>query len=165
MIDDLLRKFQRESARVPMDWMAIENAAGFVFPQDYKDIIHAFGPGVFSGYLVLWSPDVIAKVVKRRSERTDALLAPNKTFRPNEVGGVIAWASSDAGLTFYWRVGSLDSLTWDLAIRFDDDDEWVYRDLSTVSFLDRVLFDADFGVELQGFPVTSAEQPPSFEAV
>lgn len=164
MIEDLLGKFRRESARIEIDWRGLEDRVGFVFPQDYKELIHAFGPGVFSGYLVLWSPDVIAKVVGRQSERTDALLSPNRAFRPDGLGGVIPWASSEVGLTFYWRVGSSDSSTWEVAVRFDDD-EWVYRDLSTISFLDELLFDAEFGIELQGFPVAGGDQPPEFEAV
>ncbi|MFE6510212.1 hypothetical protein ACFVDI_21120 [Nocardioides sp. NPDC057767] len=165
MIDDLLSKLRRESAHLEFDWAEIEDGAGFVLPQDYKDLMHAFGPGVLSEYLVLWAPEVIVKVVRRRSERTDALLSPNRAFRPDRLGGLVPWASSDAGPMFYWRAGSSDSSTWDIAVHLDDDDEWIYRELSTIDFLDRLLFDTEFGIELQGFPVVRGELPPSFEAV
>jgi hypothetical protein len=129
--------------RPAVDWQAVENALGTALPKDYKEIVNAFGPGSFDGYVDLHVPngrdlDLIAWS-GLNADRFDPYPAHPAQH------GLLQWGSSERRELFVWQTGAADASDWPVLFRAEDDEEWQRFACGLGEFLARLLTDVGGG--------------------
>ncbi|MEV4561346.1 hypothetical protein AB0K51_30775 [Kitasatospora sp. NPDC049285] len=134
----------KPTERPSVDWQAAEAALGTALPQEYKEVVDAFGPGSFDGYVDLLTPNGKGLDLINWSKTAPAdRFAPLPTFPAPD--GLLQWASSEQELELAWQTGAADPSAWPVLVRPDVTGEWRQFDCGVAEFLARLLTDVGLG--------------------
>jgi SMI1-KNR4 cell-wall len=98
-------------------WMKIENDFGFIFPDDYKQIVNLYGYGRFAGFVWVANPFYNSSHDISYSEfvklRLEGIRLAQATYPDYAIGspvfperdGLFPWGFTDNGDTLCWEVG------------------------------------------------------------
>jgi len=133
----------------PVDWAAVENRLGTALPGDYKRLAEIFGCGAFDAYLRFDVPNagIPSFDIVRQTEWLAQWVKEHdiRLWKPYEVfpapGGLLEWASSEQGHSFYWPTEGSDPDQWPILATEDDYRVWERFDGSTAEFIYRMLTD------------------------
>lgn len=140
-----------------VDWNSVEGELGSPLPVEYKELIHAFPPGVFiprwGTSIIVHAPMVVngkVEYLRQFSTEMEELLDwrnlhPEDVRHPihPEPGGLIPWARSDRACLF-WVRNSPRPDHWTVAVssggiwRYDDEPVVEEFDCGAVDFLAKV---------------------------
>jgi hypothetical protein len=108
----------------PVDWDDVQARLGMPLPTDFRAFAAAYGPIELGEYLSIWSP---AGSEVPYQVRNVGWLRTNRDFNPGtapyrfwpEPRGLLRWATSRAGDSFFWDPsGSDDPDTWPVIAHF-----------------------------------------------
>lgn len=129
------------------EWSKVEAQLGTSLPADYKDLIATYGTGQFNEYLTVFNPfaanehrNLLALKEKILSAyRTSQNMFPDEYPLPTfpTAGGLLPWARSDNGDTFYWITGE-EPDTWPVYVIKTNSAQYRY-DLNSITFLLQLL--------------------------
>ncbi|MEV0407335.1 hypothetical protein [Actinoallomurus sp. NPDC050550] len=133
----------------PVDWAAVEHRMGTALPGDYKRLAELFGSGAFDAYLRFYVPNagISSFDIVRHTEQLAQWVKENdsRQWKPYEVfptpGGLLEWASSEQGHSFYWLTEGPDPDKWPILATEDDYRVWERFEGSTAEFIYRMLTD------------------------
>ncbi|MFC8721388.1 hypothetical protein [Kitasatospora sp. NPDC057198] len=127
-----------------VDWQAAEAELGTALPQEYREVVDAFGPGSFDGYLDLLTPNGKGLDLVNWSRNTPAdRFDPQPTFPAAQ--GLLQWGSSEQEIELVWQTGAADPSHWPILVRDDTAGEWQQFDCGVGEFLARLLTDVGLG--------------------
>ncbi|WP_327350455.1 SMI1/KNR4 family protein [Streptomyces sp. NBC_01304] len=130
------------------DWSSAEQTLGLELPQDYKELIHAYGGSNWDDYLYLLEPDCPNDnydLIEWEDQQAEALEGlwefEKKPPRLEEEGSrVIPWATTDNGECLYWLIkpgqGPAD---WTVLVNEARGERWEHHPLTCTQFLVKVL--------------------------
>ncbi|MFH9224384.1 SMI1/KNR4 family protein [Streptomyces lydicus] len=131
----------RVAAGRPVDWAALEAALGTALPSDFRSLAEAYPVLVVDDFLMVSSPTPGAEALWGSAGREDEILQDLYEMGDTEgyvpfpqPGGLISWAGSNAGDSFYWRTGPADPDAWPVVVRGDNGD-WSEFPVGAVEFL------------------------------
>ncbi len=151
---------------VRRDWIAQESSYGGSLPDDYKDVVSAYGPGCINDQLYLFHPRAVGgdeglglDLLWKQAARTYGELSrSNPEMYPYPVypmkGGCVPVARSISGNYVFLMPPSEGTEEWCVAV---DMGEWVVLEMSFTDFLWAAL--------LEELPIPVIEGEPSFERV
>ncbi|MFE6808190.1 hypothetical protein ACFVEN_42075 [Streptomyces sp. NPDC057681] len=131
--------------RVPgghsVDWAALEAALGTALPSDFRALAEAYPVLVIDDFLMVSVPLPGSETSWAAGAREDEILQDLYEMDDTEgyvpfpqPGGLIGWADSNAGDSFYWRTSSPDPDAWPVVVRTDNAD-WIEFPVGAVEFL------------------------------
>ncbi|MFF3390115.1 SMI1/KNR4 family protein [Streptomyces sp. NPDC002669] len=131
--------------RVPgghsVDWTALEASLGTALPSDFRSLAEAYPVFVIDDFLMVSLPTPGAEAPWASASRDDEILqdlyemGDTEDYVPYpQPGGLISWASSNSGDTFYWRTSPVDPDAWPVVVRTDNAD-WIEFPVGAVEFL------------------------------
>lgn len=131
--------------RVPggrsVDWTALEAGLGTVLPSDFRSLAEAYPVFAIDDFLMVSLPTPGAEAPWASASRDDEILqdlyemGDTEDYVPYpQPGGLISWASSYSGDTFYWRTSPVDPDAWPVVVRTDNA-EWFEFPVGAVEFL------------------------------
>jgi hypothetical protein len=130
----------------PADWTAARDELGFDLPEDYRELIDLYGPGLFDEELRVLAPG-------HQNEGLDLLRGTDQQLRglryrrdqagehipyePEPVGGgLIAWGITGNGDVCYWRVVDAEApASWTVVVDEVRGGEWHPFDGTVTEFL------------------------------
>lgn len=128
------------SRRFIVPWQIIEGEIGTMLPNDYKNVVQHFGPGVFDDLVRLHPPGIAAAGWELRHAARQILDLLREPPAPvpypifPEAGGVFPWGSSVDGDCFYWVTeGRPDE--WTVAVEDGPGLEWRHLDMGVSEFI------------------------------
>ncbi|MFF4405976.1 SMI1/KNR4 family protein [Streptomyces sp. NPDC001404] len=122
-----------ESGRM-VNWDLIEGRLRTGLPADYKELAEAYPPFVVDEFLSVHIPRVglesafcegIASDLEALTDLIDEGEAHGYSAHPDP-GGLIPFASSFSGDTFYWRNCAADPSRWPVVVSGANDDWWEF---------------------------------------
>ncbi|MGO4617004.1 hypothetical protein AB4305_20275 [Nocardia sp. 2YAB30] len=129
-----LAQYRRDAPEVP-DWQVVENALGFRFPSDYKEIAESYPLFVLcDDFMSIVRPRPGRELAFVEGVRDELRILQDNyddgvaEYPPHpQPGGLLPWGASTSGDTYYWAVadgtaaavitGSRSDIYW----RFDGD--------------------------------------------
>lgn len=124
-----------------VDWAVLEAALGTALPSDFRALAEAYPVLVIDDFLIVSSPTPGAEASWASGAREDEILQDLYEMGDTEgyvpfpqPGGLIGWADSDSGDSFYWRTSSPDPDAWPVVVRTDNAD-WIEFPVGAVEFL------------------------------
>jgi hypothetical protein len=132
----------------PRQWQAVEDALQLELPDDYKDVVEAYGSGKFANFLTIFTPFTTNGYLNLFGQR-DLALDAYRTLRAShpdaapfpahpEPGGLLPWGQTDNGDMVYWLTEG-PSQSWPVIV-IESRHAFTQRyDLSTTEFLARLL--------------------------
>ncbi|WP_240203109.1 SMI1/KNR4 family protein [Streptomyces actuosus] len=131
--------------RVPggrsVDWATLEAALGTALPSDFRSLAEAYPVLVVDDFLMVSLPTPGAEALWASGRREDEILqdlyemGDTQGYVPfPEPGGLISWASSYSGDSFYWKTSPTDPDAWPVVVRTDNA-EWFEFPVGAVKFL------------------------------
>ncbi|MFI6880152.1 SMI1/KNR4 family protein [Streptomyces sp. NPDC050400] len=131
--------------RVPggrsVDWGVLEGDLGSRLPSDFRALAEAYPVLVIGDFLTVSLPVSGAEAAWASEAGDDEILQDLYEMEDMEdyvpypqPGGLIAWAESNAGDTFYWRTSPADPDAWTVVVRTDNAD-WIEFPVGAVEFL------------------------------
>jgi hypothetical protein len=131
--------------RVPggrsVDWAALEAGLGTALPSDFRFLAEAYPVLVVDDFLKVSVPRPGAEALWASEARDDEILQDLYEMGDTEgyvpfpqPGGLICWAESSSGDSFYWRTSSPDPDVWPVVVRGDNGD-WSEFPVGAVEFL------------------------------
>ncbi|NSC19777.1 hypothetical protein FM076_00475 [Streptomyces albus subsp. chlorinus] len=132
-----------------MDWTRTERSLGTALPADYKQLVEAYGDGLFDETIWLLVPDSAhddCNLHKQAAERSDILAGlwefEDKPAGLQEAGaGVLPWAFEEGtGAFLYWLVRSGQHPDeWTVLYNEGRGPLWEHHDTGCLDFLLAVL--------------------------
>ncbi|MEV5398970.1 SMI1/KNR4 family protein [Streptomyces cellulosae] len=140
-----------EPLGLSVDWAAVEEELGVPLPADYKELVAAFGGGVFSDDTVSFlgcstnvSFDLLTLWRAGLSVDRGTTVGPYEEYAPGGKG-VVTWGSTEWADQYCWLLDAERPGHCPVLARSHDPGPWYrYDGMSTSEFLFRVLDDADF---------------------
>ncbi|MFF3608480.1 hypothetical protein [Streptomyces sp. NPDC002463] len=132
--------------RVPggrgVDWVALEAGLGTALPSDFRSLAEAYPVLVVDDFLTVSVPRPGTEALWASEAGDDEILqdlfetGDTEDYVPfPRPGGLIAWASSVSGDTFYWKTSpAADPDAWPVVVRGDNGD-WSEFPVGAVAFL------------------------------
>lgn len=131
--------------RVPggrsVDWAALEADLGTALPSDFRSLAEAYPILVVDDFLSVSVPRPGAEASWASESREDEVLQDLYEMGDTEgyvpfpqPGGLISWAQSNSGDSFYWRTSPADPDAWPVVVRGDNGD-WSEFPVGAVGFL------------------------------
>ncbi|MEV5177386.1 SMI1/KNR4 family protein [Streptomyces flaveolus] len=124
-----------------VDWATLEADLGTALPSDFRSLAEAYPVLVIDDFLTVSLPTPGAEAPWASASRDDETLqdlcemGDTEDYVPYpQPGGLIAWASSNSGDTFYWRTSPADPDAWPVVVRTDNAD-WVEFPVGALEFL------------------------------
>ncbi|MFF3333071.1 SMI1/KNR4 family protein [Streptomyces sp. NPDC002888] len=124
-----------------MDWAALEAALGRALPSDFRSLAEAYPVLVIDDFLMVSVPTPGAETLWASGCREDEILqdlyemGDTEDYVPYpQPGGLISWASSYSGDSFYWKTSPADPDAWPVVVRGDNGD-WMEFQAGAVEFL------------------------------
>ncbi|WP_405389014.1 SMI1/KNR4 family protein [Streptomyces sp. NBC_01102] len=124
-----------------MDWAALEVDLGTALPSDFRSLAEAYPVLVFGGFLKVSGPRSGAEALWASESREDEILQDLYEMGDTEgyvpfpqPGGLISWAESDSGDSFYWRTSPADPDAWPVVVRRNNGD-WSEFPVGAIEFL------------------------------
>ncbi|MFD7258407.1 SMI1/KNR4 family protein [Streptomyces sp. NPDC059874] len=138
------------SVAAPRDWADVQARLGHALPEDYKQLVEAYGGGVFDETVWLLEPDCAAEDydLLTQTKECDELLAmfwKGGQAKPvqleTEGARVVPWAYIEgSGHLLYWFVQpGQKPEEWTVALNEGRGPEWEWHDQSCAEFLVAVL--------------------------
>ncbi|MEV6840940.1 SMI1/KNR4 family protein [Streptomyces sp. NPDC051133] len=131
----------RVTAGRGVDWTALEAALGTALPSDFRSLAEAYPVLVVDDFLIVSSPAPGAEALWGSACREDEILQDLYEMGDTEhyvpyprPGGLISWAESNCGDSFYWRTTPADPDAWPVVVRTDNG-EWFEFPVGAVEFL------------------------------
>ncbi|WP_414506829.1 SMI1/KNR4 family protein [Streptomyces sp. NEAU-L66] len=123
------------------DWGAAERALGTPLPDDFKQVVEAYGRGDFWGALCLCTPFGDDNPVRLQADLLEDF-GPMREDEPErypyplfpEPGGLLAWAVTDIGTHLCWLTAGPPE-SWPVVI-WSRDDEYERFDCGVAAFLE-----------------------------
>ncbi|MEC4016979.1 SMI1/KNR4 family protein [Streptomyces sp. H27-D2] len=170
-VEQLLKVVTPPSERdAAVDWTAIERELGHGLPRDYKEVVEAYGPGVFDDFIYVYQPAYPALAIDLKTQADRSILALRKlqeegepipyTLQPEPE--LLSFARTDNGDVCYWRITETNNPdSWTVTVNSARDSDWVEFMGGTASFLRSVLT-GEFTVSLfpDDFPSDELEFSP-----
>ncbi|MDX8149819.1 hypothetical protein SK854_47400 [Lentzea sp. BCCO 10_0061] len=123
---DLVRLLRWEPKREPeLSWGDAEEHVGFAFPGDYKELLSAFGSGVFDHVVEVTSPI-------EDEESLDVFFSD--IYESKEFDGLVQWGKAGR-CTLFWRTGTDDPDRWTITWCDAEFSEWDSYEGPTTAFL------------------------------
>ncbi|MGW4389161.1 SMI1/KNR4 family protein [Streptomyces sp. NPDC004685] len=131
--------------RVPggrdVDWAALDAVLGTALPSDFRALAEAYPVLVIDDFLMVSSPTPGAEASWAAASREDEILQDLYEMDDTEgyvpfpqPGGLISWANSNSGDSFYWKTSPADPDAWPVVVRTDNAD-WIEFPVGAVEFL------------------------------
>ncbi|MGW6152105.1 hypothetical protein ACWFRM_03100 [Streptomyces sp. NPDC055144] len=121
-----------------MDWAVLEAALGTALPSDFRSLADAYPVLVVDDFLMVSSPTPGAEASwASEDEILEDLYEMGDTqgYVPfPQPGGLISWAASYSGDSFYWKTSPADPDAWPVVVRTDNAD-WIEFPVGAVEFL------------------------------
>lgn len=130
------------------DWAAVEAELGCGLPGDYKELIEAYGPGCFGGFLYIYQPNSPWEELDLREQSAAELEALRELqedgeevpYRLDEPAELLSFGRSDNGDALFWnRSGEAGPDGWTVVVKEARGEEWFAFDGGVVEFLRAVL--------------------------
>jgi hypothetical protein len=131
--------------RVPggrsVDWAALEADLGTALPSDFRALAEAYPVLVVDDFLMVSAPLPGAEASWASGRREDEILqdlyemGDTENYVPYpQPGGLIEWAASNSGDSFYWRTSPAEPDAWPVVVRGANGD-WSEFPVGAVEFL------------------------------
>ncbi|WP_405869809.1 MULTISPECIES: SMI1/KNR4 family protein [unclassified Streptomyces] len=131
--------------RVPggrnVDWAAFEAVLGTALPSDFRALAEAYPVLVIDDFLSVSVPRPGTEASWASEAREDEILQDLYEMDDTEdyvpfpqPGGLISWAESNSGDSFYWRTSPADPDAWPVVVRGANGD-WSEFPVGAVEFL------------------------------
>jgi hypothetical protein len=131
--------------RVPggrgVGWVALHTDLGTALPSDFRSLAEAYPTLVIDDFLSVSVPRPGVEASWAAEAREDEILqdlyemGDTKGYVPfPQPGGLISWAESNVGDSFYCRTGSADPDEWPVVVRGDNGD-WSEFPMGVVEFM------------------------------
>ncbi|MFE7113634.1 hypothetical protein ACFU98_46505 [Streptomyces sp. NPDC057575] len=127
--------------RRSVDWTVLEAGLGTALPSDFRSLAEAYPAFVIDDFLMVSLPTPGAEAPWASASKDDEILqdlyemGDTEDYVPYpQPGGLISWASSNSGDTFYWRTSPVDPDAWPVVVRTDNTD-WIEFPVGAVEFL------------------------------
>ncbi|MFB7109438.1 hypothetical protein [Streptomyces sp. NPDC056190] len=124
-----------------MDWAVLEADLGTALPSDFRSLAEAYPILVVDDFLSVSVPRPGAEASWAFESREDEVLQDLYEMGDTEgyvpfpqPGGLISWAQSNSGDSFYWRTSPADPDAWPVVVRGDNGD-WSEFPVGAVEFL------------------------------
>ncbi|WP_317445001.1 hypothetical protein [Streptomyces collinus] len=124
-----------------MDWAALKAGLGTALPSDFRSLAEAYPMFVIDDFLMVSLPTPGAEASWASQSGDDEILqdlyemGDTEDYVPYpQSGGLISWASSNSGDTFYWKTSPADPDAWPVVVRTDNA-EWFEFPVGAVEFL------------------------------
>ncbi|MCN9244074.1 hypothetical protein NGF19_25390 [Streptomyces sp. RY43-2] len=124
-----------------MDWAVLEADLGTALPSDFRSLAEAYPVLVIDDFLMVSVPLPGAEASWASGCREDEILQDLYEMGDTEgyvpfprPGGLIGWAESYSGDSFYWRTSPGDPDAWPVVVRTDNGD-WLEFPVGAVEFL------------------------------
>ncbi|WP_328542417.1 SMI1/KNR4 family protein [Streptomyces sp. NBC_00371] len=131
----------RVTAGHSVNWAALEATLGTALPSDFRALAEAYPVLVIDDFLMVSVPLPGTEVSWAAGAREDEILQDLYEMGDTEgyvpfpqPGGLIGWADSNSGDSFYWRTSSPDPDAWPVVVRTDNA-EWYEFPVGAVEFL------------------------------
>lgn len=123
------------------DWAGLEAGLWAALHSDFRSLTEAYPVLVIDDFLMVSLPTPGAEAPWASASRDDGILqdlyemGDTANYVPcPQPGGLISWASSHSGDTFYWRTSPADPDAWPVVVRTDNAD-WIEFPVGAVEFL------------------------------
>lgn len=144
-----------DGVAVPVDWASTADRLGFTPPEDYRQIVSTYGPGLFCGEISVWIPDDTEHedLFSCIPHAHDALTEWREHFVRDatqwvDPGGVrqpvilgdsptpfTAWGGGGSGAYFYWyRIGD-DPNEWPVVSADMRNDDYLFHRDGIAAFI------------------------------
>ncbi|MFI6932951.1 SMI1/KNR4 family protein [Streptomyces sp. NPDC050287] len=131
--------------RVPaghsVDWAALEAVLGTALPSDFRALAEAYPVLVIDDFLSVSVPLPGTEALWASESREDEILqdlyemGDTENYVPYpQPGGLIEWAASNSGDSFYWKTSPADPDAWPVVVRGANGD-WSEFPVGAVEFL------------------------------
>jgi hypothetical protein len=126
------------------DWDNVEDRLQAPVPPDYQKLLDAGGGGLWLDYIRLFVPGAGSRSgldlaeSGREFEQLQELWEDEVIGRPSDLASdtrLLPWASTGAGVTFYWQVSGTPSGAYPIRVSDPDGVEWGRYDLLTTDLL------------------------------
>ncbi|MCM0673200.1 SMI1/KNR4 family protein [Micromonospora phytophila] len=124
-----------------VDWVVLEAALGTALPSDFRSLAEAYPVLVIDDFLMVSAPTPGTEALWGSESREDEILqdlyemGDTEDYVPfPQPGGLIEWAASNSGDSFYWRTSPADPDAWPVVVRGDNGD-WSEFPVGAVEFL------------------------------
>ncbi|MFH8622916.1 hypothetical protein ACH4A8_13590 [Streptomyces vietnamensis] len=131
----------RAAAGRGVDWAVLDAALGTALPSDFRALAEAYPVLVVDDFLTVSVPRPGTEALWASEARDDEILqdlfemGDTGDYVPfPQPGGLISWASSSSGDSFYWRTSPADPDAWPVVVRGDNGD-WSEFPVGAVAFL------------------------------
>ncbi|MFJ9871116.1 SMI1/KNR4 family protein [Streptomyces sp. NPDC101165] len=131
----------RVTAGRSVDWAALEAALGTALPSDFRALAEAYPVLVVDDFLTVSAPPPGREAAWASGVREDEILqdlyemGDTEDYVPfPQPGGLISWAESNSGDSFYWKTSPADPDAWPVVVRTDNA-EWIEFPVGAVEFL------------------------------
>ncbi|MFF3401736.1 SMI1/KNR4 family protein [Streptomyces sp. NPDC002659] len=135
-----IRRWRAGSPR-RVDWAALEGGLGTALPADFRALAEAYPVLVVDDFLVVSVPRPGAEASWASGAKEDEILhdlcemGDTEAYVPfPQPGGLIGWAHSNSGDSFYWRTSPADPDAWPVVVRGVNGD-WSEFPVGAVEFL------------------------------
>lgn len=128
-----------------VDWRQAEEVSGIPFPQDFKDFVGYFGPGVIDDYVSVSAPDPgnpsidlvgkSANFVETLRGVRDTLPADLSYLLESRVGGLIMWGANEDGDLCFWISEPGDPEQWRVGVYSRNFNGWTEYPCGFAEFL------------------------------
>ena len=124
-------------------WKQVESELGLVFPVDFRNLLDAYGTGIFDDFL--WLNNPFAKnmnlnfgyflnsqmvVLKELLDNGESI--PFRLFPDPE--GIVPWGTTENGDVLYWHTAELQN-DWAVVVNESRGDSWESFMMPTTEFL------------------------------
>lgn len=131
----------RVTAGRGVDWAVLEADLGTALPSDFRALAETYPVLVIDDFLMVSVPTPGAEVSWASESRNDEILQDlyemddTDGYVPfSQPGGLISWATSNSGDSFYWKTSPTNPDAWPVVVRTDNAD-WIEFPVGAVEFL------------------------------
>ncbi|MEV6196529.1 hypothetical protein AB0M19_29490 [Streptomyces sp. NPDC051920] len=124
-----------------MDWAALEVNLGTALPSDFRCLAEVYSVLVIDDFLIVSTPTPGAETLWASARREDEILQDLYEMGDTggyvpfpQPGGLISWAESNSGDSFYWRTTPADPDVWPVVV-YGANGDWSEFPVGAVEFL------------------------------
>jgi hypothetical protein len=137
-----------------IDWAAAESHLGTPLPSDYKELVGAFGKGMFDGFHCVFMPDDPVESTELAARLGQAPGEPHPPFPAP--GGLVPWMGNEHEQSFHWTTEGADPDRWPLYVSGVAPETGDRFDCTATEYLFRRLTDPQHPIPMLVCPWISA---------